>query len=49
MTSLDLIEADDIADFKSLESQQVNIHAILVSLWNLLNSQEKDQRSSSEG
>ncbi len=49
MTSLDLIEADDIADLKSLQSQQVNIHATLVSLWNSLNSQEKDQRSSSKG
>lgn len=35
MMSSDLIEADHMADLKSLQSQQVNIHAVLISLWNL--------------
>lgn len=30
---LALIKADDTADLKSLQSQQVNIPALLVSLW----------------
>lgn len=50
--SSDLLEPDDLAHLKSPLSPQVNIHAVLVSLWNqgeLLNSQEKEQRSSSKG
>lgn len=52
MMSSDLLEPDDLADLKSTHSSQVNIHAVLVSLWNQgerLNSQQKEHRSSSKG